>query len=349
MNNSNFWYRLWKPYIALGVFFYTKKIRVVGKHNIPKEGAVLFAVNHPNGLIDPLIVATHNFRICYFLVKAAVFKKPIIEKILNAIHLIPIYRMRDGINQLARNQEVFNTCFEILKQEKTLMIFPEGSDCKDRKVRPLSKGFTRIVFGALEKYPEIKLKVVPVGITYQQTTAFPSKVALHYGTAIDANKILAENNTSKAITILKKEVTEQLETLSVHIPDANNYEAIVEKLNRAQVDFTNVNEVNEMIKTQRFPSAKKAPLNWLKPWYYLLILNSLTPYFIWNYLSRKNKDKDFTASLRYSYNIFLFPFFYLVQAVVVTAFLGQKAGLIYLVSSLLLVLIYSKLSTTPPK
>ena len=38
----------------------SKKIIVNGKENIPKKGAVLFIVNHPNGLIDPLIITTNN-------------------------------------------------------------------------------------------------------------------------------------------------------------------------------------------------------------------------------------------------------------------------------------------------
>ena len=82
----------------------TKKIIVNCKENIPKKGAILFMVNHPNGLIDPLIVTTNNPRTNYFLTRAASFKKPLVRWFLNSLNLIPIYRIRDGVNQLNKNK-----------------------------------------------------------------------------------------------------------------------------------------------------------------------------------------------------------------------------------------------------
>ena len=67
------------------------------------------------------------------------------------------------------------------------MIFPEGSHLRKRTIRPLSKGFTRIVFGALEQNPDLQIQIVPVGITYQNSSVFPSKVSLKYGNPVLAN------------------------------------------------------------------------------------------------------------------------------------------------------------------
>ena len=349
MEDSQIWFRLVRFYIKIGLFFYAKKIRVVGKENIPKDGAVMFAVNHPNGLLDPLIVTTNNIRTSYFLVKAAAFKKPLVEKILNKLNLIAIYRMRDGIDQLAKNEEVFNTCFNILKNEETLVIFPEGTDCKDRTVRTLSKGFTRIVFGCLEKHPEVKIKVVPVGLTYQNVTSFPTKVALHYGKPIDANEIYENNIPSKSINILKKEVDNQLKNLSVHLPKDGNYEQNLSKLVNAQVDFTKVNTTNKIIKNNSFPSPTKSPINFAKPLLYLIKLNSIFPYLIWKNFSDKNTDKDFTDTLRFGYNIFLFPPFYSIQAIIIGLIFGSAVGWIYFFACFLSVFIYVKLASTPAK
>ena len=97
---KNIWYNFIRSYIKLGLFFYTKKIKVVGKKNIPKKGAVLFAVNHPNGLLDPLLVTTTATRNTHYLVRAAVFKKPLVKKFLATLNLMPIYRIRDGVKEL---------------------------------------------------------------------------------------------------------------------------------------------------------------------------------------------------------------------------------------------------------
>ncbi|PQJ69565.1 lysophospholipid acyltransferase family protein [Polaribacter butkevichii] len=346
MEVSQIWFRLVRFYVQLGLFFYTKKIKIIGLKNVPKKGAVLFAVNHPNGLIDPLIVTTNNPRASYFLVKAAAFKNPIIEKILNSLNLIPIYRMRDGIDQLAKNEEVFNKCYNIFNRGKSLMIFPEGSDCRDRTVRPLSKGFTRIVYGAIEKYPDLQIQVVPVGLTYQNASQFPSKVALHYGTPIDASKIYANNIPSKSINILKNEVDAQLKNLSVHIKKDENYDTVLTKLNDAQVDFTEVKKVQEMIKTNTFPPKKEGSKNYLKPLYYLIVLNSIIEYFIYKKQAKKNPDVDFIDTFRFTFNLFILPLFYVLQAFIVSYFFGNKMGLLYLAFSLLIIFIYSKLSPT---
>ena len=130
-------------------------------------------------MLDPLYVTTTNRRQNHFLVRAASFKNPLIKKVLESLYLMPIYRIRDGIQQLANNQEIFEKCYSILQKEESLMIFPEGSHDKKRSVRPLSKGFTRIVSGALEKYPDLEIQVVPVGVTYQHPSDFPAKVCVH--------------------------------------------------------------------------------------------------------------------------------------------------------------------------
>ncbi|MCL7763225.1 1-acyl-sn-glycerol-3-phosphate acyltransferase [Polaribacter sp. Z014] len=346
MEVSQIWFRLVRKYVKLGLVFYTKKIKVVGLKNVPKKGAVLFAINHPNGLIDPLIVTTNNPRASYFLVKAAAFKNPIIEKILNSLNLIAIYRMRDGIDQLAKNEEVFNKCYDIFNRGKSLMIFPEGSDCRDRTVRPLSKGFTRIVYGAIEKYPDLQIQVVPVGLTYQNASQFPSKVALHYGTPIDASEIYANNIPSKSINILKNEVVKQLKELSVYIEKDENYNITLTKLNEAQVDFTEVKKVQEMIKTNTFPPKKEGTTNYLKPLYYLIILNSMIHYFIYKKQAKKNPDIDFVDTFRYTYNLFVLPLFYALQAFIVWYLFGSQIALFYFTFSCFIIFIYSKFSPT---
>ena len=120
-------------------------------------------VNHPNGLIDPLIVTTNNPRTNYFLTRAASFKKPLVRWFLNSLNLIPIYRMRDGVDQLNKNKGVFEKCFNLLDSHKALMIFPEGSHDKRRTVRNLSKGFSRIVLELLKEIQNYKFKSYLLG------------------------------------------------------------------------------------------------------------------------------------------------------------------------------------------
>ena len=335
--------------IKLGLFFYSKKITVLGKQNIPKKGAILFAVNHPNGLVDPLYVTTTNKRHNHFLVRAASFKKPFIKKILESLYLLPIYRIRDGIQQLANNKEIFEKCHKILNSGETLMIFPEGSHNKKRSIRPLSKGFTRIVFGALEKNKNLEITIIPVGITYQHPSHFPAKVVVNYGQPITTRNIFETNPLAKSINIVKAEVSSQLEKLSVHIPDDQNYETILQKLTDAQVDFTAVAEVNDMIARNSFPDKKQPKKNYLKPLYFLIILNSIIPYLLWRKISKKIDEIEFIDTFRFALNLLLFSLLYLVKAIILSIYFGNIIGFLYLSISAFMVLIYSSFAPANAK
>jgi 1-acyl-sn-glycerol-3-phosphate acyltransferase len=129
------------------------------------------------------------------------------------------------------------------------MIFPEGSHDKRRTVRSLSKGFSRIVFGAIERNPKLQIQIIPVGITYQDSSSYPFKVSLNYGTPILANDFYKSNLNHSDIKEIKDVISDQLKTLSVHIPLTEEYGKLIEKLSSANIDFTKVDEVNSMIQS----------------------------------------------------------------------------------------------------
>ena len=328
------------------MFFYTKKIITVGKENIPKKGAVLFAVNHPNGLLDPLVVTTNVPRDTFYLVRAAAFKNALADKILRSLHLMPIYRIRDGRKEISKNEAVFKDCFEILKTQKTLMIFPEGSHDQRRTIRTISKGFTRIIFGALERYPDLEITIIPVGISYQNVGQFPSKVAIHYGAPIAANTLYNPTEISTSTNLLKEQVSNQLKKISVHISDDVNYASILEKLNKNNTDFTKVNTVNHSILNKRFVYYKKG-LHFVKPIYYLLLLNSIIPYLIWKIVVKKIDEREFIDTFRVALVISLFPLFYVLQSLAISYFYTAKIAGYYLILTAILTLVYVKLSPTP--
>ncbi len=342
------WYTFIIYYIKTGLFFYTKKIKIVGKENIPKKGAVLFAVNHPNGLLDPLLVTTNAARNTHYLVRAAIFKKPLVKKFLATLNLMPIYRIRDGVKELSKNTEIFNDCYEILNNQNALMIFPEGSHDKRRTVRTLSKGFTRILFGALDKYPALKITVIPVGITYQNISQFPCKVAIHFGKPILANKYYNSNELNNSTNAIKEEISNQLKEISVHIPADENYETILSELNSRNVDFTEVNSINKSIKAGNTKN-RKTTFNFVKPLYYLIILNSLIPWVVWKILSKKIDETEFIDTFRAVLGMSLFPFFYVLQTLVIYKFYTLEIAAIYFISTIVLQILYSKLATTPTK
>ena len=326
----------------------TKKIIVNGKENIPKKGAILFMANHPNGLIDPLIITTNNPRTNYFLTRAASFKKPLVRWFLNSLNLIPIYRIRDGVNQLNKNKEVFERCFDLLDNQKALMIFPEGSHDKRRTVRSLSKGFSRIVFGAIERNPKLQIQIIPVGITYQDSSSYPFKVSLNYGTPILANDFYKSNLNHSDIKEIKDVISDQLKTLSVHIPLTEEYGKLIEKLSSANIDFTKVDEVNSMIQSNIIIKRERGInlVKFLKP---ILILNSFIPWLLWKYVKNKVTDFEFISTFKFGVgSLTVIPFF-LMNSYIIYNLFTLKSSIIYFSCSILILLIYSKFHSTPAR
>lgn len=338
------WYNSVKLFLKVSLNFYAKEIKISGRENIPKKGAVLFAINHPNALMDPLFVTSFNPRENHFLVRADVFKKPLIKKALATLNLMPIYRIRDGRKQLSNNEEIFKKCFSILKKQQTLIIFPQGGHCRDRTIQPLSKGFTRIVFGALEENPGLEITVIPVGITYQNSGKYPCKVAVKFGLPIISSEILNNNPKPKAILILKEKVSSQLKKLTVHIPNDENYKRTLEQLNKANIDFTEVDTINKMIIENELPKTNIAKKNNLSLIFYLIIINNCIPYLFWKRQKQKIKEKEFIDTMRFGVNTILFPFFYFLQAIIISWYFNFKIGVLYFFLSISIVFIYTKLS-----
>jgi 1-acyl-sn-glycerol-3-phosphate acyltransferase len=69
--------------LILRVFF--RRIEVHGLERVPQDGAVMFLVNHPNGLVDPLFLFTLVPRRVSFLAKSTLFKMPVVGYFVRAV------------------------------------------------------------------------------------------------------------------------------------------------------------------------------------------------------------------------------------------------------------------------
>ncbi len=110
--------------LALRVFF--RRIEVAGLDRIPRECPVIFVLNHPNGLVDPVFILCLAPRQVSFLAKAPLFRMPVIGFFVRALDSLPVYRKQDEGQDPARNRETFARCRALLKRGGTIAICPEG-------------------------------------------------------------------------------------------------------------------------------------------------------------------------------------------------------------------------------
>ncbi|WP_299429751.1 lysophospholipid acyltransferase family protein [uncultured Maribacter sp.] len=241
-------YQLIRSWVKFSLHFYFKTIKVHGLENVPKNKAVLFLPNHQNALIDALLIGVSTGRKPYFLVRSDVFAKPFLKKIFHFLRMLPIYRIRDGRSSLKNNEAIFNTCASLLCNKEAILAFPEASHNLIRKVRPLSKGFTRIIFTALHKNPNLHIIIIPVGVNYEEAISFPDKAALFFGKPIEISEWYNSENLNESVTKIKDLVSSQLKKITTHINDDENYDTIIKKIGVDNLSYLDPEKVNTEIK-----------------------------------------------------------------------------------------------------
>ncbi|HEX8352144.1 MAG TPA: lysophospholipid acyltransferase family protein, partial [Pyrinomonadaceae bacterium] len=191
-------------HFALRVFF--RRIEVVGRGRVPREGACLFVLNHPNGLVDPAFLLCFAPRRVSFLAKSPLFRTPVVGFFVRALDSIPVYRKQDESGDTAsRNRETFGRAAALLRRGGTIAICPEGASHSEPYLLPLKSGAARIALGAVSAaggrvkgegegddspshFPlplsSLDLKVVPAGLYYTAKTTFRSGALLYFGEPI---------------------------------------------------------------------------------------------------------------------------------------------------------------------
>lgn len=339
------WLHAMRSYLRLALFFYYKKIEINYTAPLKENQARLFLGNHQNGLMDPLLIATKKGQFSYFLTRASVFKKEWIATFLKSLLMIPVYRVRDGWDQISKNEAVFKTCSELLHDGHAIVLFPEGNHNIKRYVRPLSKGFTRIVEATLKHYPGDDIALVPVGLNYKNAEAFGDSVVLNFGNPLDS-KAYGELSEGPSVLKMKQDVFHALTQLTTHV-DVENYKDTLEELERLNCDFLDPEAVNGCLANQ-FKTCKAQPektTGFIKVIAKLgLIIGLCVPYGIWKLLIEpKVKEPEFTATFRFAAVISLVPVFMLIIALVIGFNYGILYAFLYLISVFILDILAVKL------
>ena len=221
--------RLTKPSFAYKLLFrllkfyyhlYYKNITVLGADNIPKDKAVIFAANHQNALMDALAVLFFAGRPVVFLARADIFRNKVIASILYFLRILPVYRIRDGVNVVEKNKAVFAETVRLLKNGFALTIMPEGTHSPGKKLQPLKKGVGRIAFQAAEAVNfEEEIYVVPFGIDYEHPDHAGKKLLLNIGKPIALSAYYADyqQQAPEALVKLKNTLEFHLKQQVVHI------------------------------------------------------------------------------------------------------------------------------------
>ncbi len=194
-------YRVLIWFIRLVVNTFFRRIEVVGRAHVPAEGAVIFAGNHPNALMDGFVVATMcGRRPVHFMANAKLWRYPLMSTFLDALGAVPVYpRQEHGV--AASNEAAFARLFAVLEAGSCMGIFPEGISHTGSQLVRLKTGTARIAL-AVAARRKVRVTLVPCGLTYTHRHRFRSQALLHFGDPIVVDeKWLAAYATSEVDTV----------------------------------------------------------------------------------------------------------------------------------------------------
>lgn len=207
-------YHFLRQIVKISLFIFFKKIVVTGKENIPGNGPLIIVANHPNTLMDPLIIGSITKQKIGFIANAGLFKNKLLSRIFRYFHVIPIYRKEDMMPGMKPdNKNTFVKCHEYLGKGKTLLTFPEGSSLYELKLREIKTGTARIALSFEElKNFEGNLKIVPIALDYSDSIQFRSMVSVTVNRSISVHKYKQSflNHQSEAILELTEDIRKEL-------------------------------------------------------------------------------------------------------------------------------------------
>ncbi|MEA2696908.1 MAG: hypothetical protein QOI66_1179 [Myxococcales bacterium] len=205
-------------------------VRVVeGQAKIPATGPLIFVLNHPNGLLDPVLLRVAVGRPARFLGKNTLFANALGRLAMDAFDTIPVYRTQEAgarAGDAGRNDESFARCRQALAHGDALALFPEGTSHSDPQLRPLKTGAARIALSAeaqgnddAQSNPSgttpLGVTVLPVGLHYERKSRFRSRVLLVVGEpiAITPRVSAYARNERETVDALTDEIRDRLDAV----------------------------------------------------------------------------------------------------------------------------------------
>ncbi|MBI1736037.1 MAG: 1-acyl-sn-glycerol-3-phosphate acyltransferase [Candidatus Rokubacteria bacterium] len=200
------------------LWFFFKRVDVRHPERVPDAGAVLLCINHPNNLIDSLLVGAVLRRKVHYMATASLFRNALVARFLRACGVIPVYRKADDPDKMDRNVDAFAACFAAFDEGRLIAIYPEGTTHAEARVQRIKTGAARIALGYEARQPE-RLTVVPVGLTFAARKSFGSRVLVSFGPPVPvaAYRAAFAEDPVKAVDELTTAIQRAMEREVVHV------------------------------------------------------------------------------------------------------------------------------------
>lgn len=134
-------------------------VKVVGKNNLPKKKGYVLTCNHYSNL-DPILLDIYLNKKIRFLAKKELFKKKFVGFCLKRFGGFPVDREKPGVSS-------FKFALNVLKENKILGIFPEGTRNKNIE----AEGIMQLKNGAIVFASKGESQIIPI-VIYKKPKVF---------------------------------------------------------------------------------------------------------------------------------------------------------------------------------
>lgn len=169
-----------------------RSIEIDGADNVPASGGGLLVAWHPNGVIDPVLVATSSPRAIVFGARDGLFKIPLIGGLMRAVGTVPIYRAADAkagggagdAVRRERNRQSLDALARAIADGSLSALFPEGVSHDAPHLQEIKFGAAKLFQRAQQLAPSPPF-LVPIGLHYDDKSAFRSRVLVSFHPPIE--------------------------------------------------------------------------------------------------------------------------------------------------------------------
>ena len=207
--------------VVANTFF--RRIDVAGIENVPLEGPVIFAGNHPNALMDGFLLASKCGRWpLRFMVNAKLWNYKLLGKAMDLAGAVPVYR-REEHGDSVDNLGAFERLYEVLEAGECMGIFPEGISHVESQLVKLKTGTARIAL-AVSARGKTNVKIVPCGLNYIHRHRFRSQALIEFGEPIAIDDLWVDRykaHEQETVRELTDHLAATLTGVTLNAPDWN--------------------------------------------------------------------------------------------------------------------------------
>lgn len=223
-------YSLLRPVARIALGWYYRSVEAVGLERIPADGPVLLAGNHPNALMDALVIGVLVPRPVRLLAKSTLFHNPIVGAFLRGAGVIPLYRARDAAAtdgaslDPSRNASSFRAVAEALNDQGAVVIFPEGTSHDEPQLVPLRTGLARMAIEARDEHRVPDVTIVALGLVFEHKEVPRTRVLLQVAEPIELDTLSEPERTVPSLTA---EIDKRLRSVTLNFTTAEESERVL--------------------------------------------------------------------------------------------------------------------------